>query len=78
MSPQSDIEHIRAKVRMVVTDNASFGLLSSGEKIAVGLVLDRTDLVHEWGSMLEFCQSTRSGVDAGRAPRAAGGLAVMT
>jgi hypothetical protein len=53
MSRQSDIEHIRAKVRMVVADEASFGLLSSGEKIAVGLVLDRLDLVHEWGSMLE-------------------------
>jgi hypothetical protein len=33
--------HIRAKVRMVVTDEQSFGILSTGERIAVAMVLDR-------------------------------------
>jgi hypothetical protein len=46
--------HIRAKVRMVVADERSFGVLSSGERIAVARVLDRRDLVERaWGSMLE-------------------------
>ena len=33
--------HIRAKVRMIVADEALFSVLSSGERIAVALVLDR-------------------------------------
>ena len=46
--------HIRAKVRMVVADTALFGVLSSGERIAVALVLDRYDLLQRaWGSMAE-------------------------
>ncbi len=45
---------IRNKVQMVVHDALSFGVLSTGERIAVALVLDRYDLVQEtWGSMLE-------------------------
>lgn len=36
---------IREKVRMVVTDEANFGVLSCGERIAVALVLDRYDLL---------------------------------
>ena len=45
---------IRTKVRMVVADEANFGLLSGGELIAVALVLDRYDLLQEaWGTMLE-------------------------
>jgi hypothetical protein len=45
---------IRDKVQMVVHDARSFGVLSTGERIAVALVLDRYDLVQEtWGSMLE-------------------------
>jgi hypothetical protein len=45
---------IRAKVQMVVHDEHSFGVLSTGERIAVALVLDRHDLLQEtWGSMLE-------------------------
>jgi hypothetical protein len=43
--------HIRAKVRIVSADIDSF---SSGEKIAVALVLDRFDLLtNHWGSILE-------------------------
>ena len=45
---------IRAKVRMVAHDPRSFGLLSTGERIAVAMVLDRYDLLQDaWGSMLE-------------------------
>ena len=46
--------HIRAKVRMVAADEALFGVLSSGERIAVALVLDRYDLLQRaWGAILE-------------------------
>ena len=44
---------IRAKARMVSADERSFGVLSAGEKIAVALVLDRHDMVHSWGTILE-------------------------
>ena len=45
---------IRAKVRMVAHDARSFGTLSTGERIAVAMVLDRYDLLQDaWGSMLE-------------------------
>lgn len=45
---------IREKVRMVIGDEALFGVLSSGERIAVALVLDRYDLLKRaWGSMAE-------------------------
>ena len=45
---------IRAKVQMVLADNNSFGVLSTGERIAVALVLDRYDLLdYAWGTMLE-------------------------
>jgi hypothetical protein len=45
---------IRAKVRMVALDEQSFGTLSTGERIAVAMVLDRYDLLQDaWGSMLE-------------------------
>lgn len=49
----SAVDQIRDKVRMVVRDESSFGVLSTGEKIAVALVLDRPDLVKWWGTMLE-------------------------
>lgn len=51
----SAVEQIRTCVRMVVSDEPSFGVLSTGEKIAVALVLDRKDLLDEcgWGTMLE-------------------------
>ena len=46
--------HIRAKVRMIVADEALFSVLSSGERIAVALVLDRYDLLQRaWGSIAE-------------------------
>lgn len=46
--------HIRSKVRMVVADKTSFGVLSTGERIAVAFVLDRYDLVQRaWGTMAE-------------------------
>jgi hypothetical protein len=45
---------IRAKVRLVAQAEQSFGTLSTGERIAVALVLDRYDLLQDaWGSMLE-------------------------
>ena len=45
---------IRDKVQMVVADEATFGVLSCGERIAVALVLDRYDLLrYAWGSMAE-------------------------
>lgn len=46
--------HIRAKVRAVVDNEAQFGVLSTGERIAVALVLDRYDLLQRaWGTMAE-------------------------
>lgn len=46
--------HICAKVRMVADDEALFGVLSTGERIAVALVLDRYDLLQRaWGSIAE-------------------------
>jgi len=45
--------HIRRNVQSVVADESNFGVLSSGEKIAVALVLDRYDLLERaWGTML--------------------------
>jgi hypothetical protein len=45
---------IRAKMQMITADKRSFGVLSTGERIAVAFVLDRYDLVKDtWGSMLE-------------------------
>jgi hypothetical protein len=46
--------HIRNKVKMVLADEANFGLLSCGERIAVALVLDRHDLLQwAWGTIAE-------------------------
>lgn len=58
MASLADIDvaerHIRSKVRMVVADKISFGVLSTGERIAVAFVLDRYDLVQRaWGTMAE-------------------------
>jgi hypothetical protein len=45
---------IREKVQMVAHDAHAFGVLSTGERIAVALVFDRYDLLQNtWGSMLE-------------------------
>ena len=45
---------IRAKVQLVVQRELNFATLSTGERIAVALVLDRYDLLQDvWGSMLE-------------------------
>ena len=49
----SAVEHIRSKVQMVVAHEKCFGVLSTGEKIAVGFVLDRPDLIKSWGTLLE-------------------------
>ncbi len=39
---------------MVARDARAFGVLSTGERIAVALVFDRQDLLHKaWGSTLE-------------------------
>jgi hypothetical protein len=52
--PIADAEaHIRRNVQSVVVDEDNFGMLSSGEKIAVALVLNRYDLLEQaWGTML--------------------------
>jgi hypothetical protein len=47
------IKQIRAKVRGVVADREFFGVLSTGEKCAVALVLDDPELMHRWGSALD-------------------------
>lgn len=45
---------IRAKVRTVLADQDAFGVLSTGERIAVALVLNRYDLLEStWGTILE-------------------------
>jgi hypothetical protein len=45
---------IRDKVRMVIADEKQFGVLSSGERIAVAVVLDRVDLLQRaWGTIAE-------------------------
>ena len=45
---------IRSKVKMVLADEKLFGALSTGEKIAVALVLDRYDLLLQaWGTVAE-------------------------
>jgi hypothetical protein len=45
---------IRSMVRMVVADETRFGVLSTGEQIAVALVLDRYDLLQRaWGTIAE-------------------------
>jgi hypothetical protein len=50
----SAIEQIRQKARSVVANERSFGVLSTGEKIAVAFVLDRPDLIKScWGTLLE-------------------------
>lgn len=49
----SAIDQIIEKVQAVVDDPQSFGVLSTGEKLAVALVLDRPDLLKWWGTMLE-------------------------
>lgn len=57
-------EQIRAKVRQLHPEQdaegkwrvpeGSFGVLSTGERIAVAMVLDRYDLIRSyWGTMLE-------------------------
>lgn len=55
MSPRNlaTEKEIRAKVRMVVANKRSFGVLSTGEKLAVALVLDRPDLWKFWGTALD-------------------------
>jgi hypothetical protein len=54
MSQVSGAEaQIRAKVRMIVADESLWGVLSTGERVAVALVLDRPDLLTFWGTMLE-------------------------
>jgi hypothetical protein len=59
---------IRAKVRMVVADESLWGVLSTGERVAVALVLDRPDLLTFW----ERCSSRLSGsARSGHKPRCA-------
>lgn len=52
-NPQT-METIRRLVAAVEQDEPHIGVLSTGERIAVALVLDRYDLLKEyWGTMLE-------------------------
>jgi hypothetical protein len=44
---------IRAKLQMVLANKDNFGVLSTGERIAVAMVLNRFDLVSKYGSILE-------------------------
>ena len=58
MASLADIDvaerHIRSKVRRVVADETFFGVLSTGERIAVAFVLDRYDLLQRaWGTIAE-------------------------
>jgi hypothetical protein len=47
-------DHILTKVKMVLKDGSNFASLSTGERIAVAMVLDRKDLLDRcWGTMLE-------------------------
>jgi hypothetical protein len=47
------VAQIRDKVRLVAADPAYFGVLSTGEKCAVALVLDDPELCKWWGTMLD-------------------------
>jgi len=38
---------------MVVVHERSCGVLSTGEKVAVGFVLDRPDLIKSYGTLIE-------------------------
>ena len=49
----SVIEQIRAKVRAVQKRESNVQMLSTSEKIAVGLVLDRPEIVGQYGTLLE-------------------------
>jgi hypothetical protein len=45
---------ILSKVRLYANANSNFGTMSTGERIAVALVLDRPDLMEKaWGTMAE-------------------------
>jgi hypothetical protein len=47
-------EQILCKVRLYADDKSSFDTMSTGERIAVALVLDRPDLMEQaWGTMAE-------------------------
>lgn len=47
-------KQIRAHVRSFLANQARFGTLSTGERIAVAVVLDRYDLIQRaWGTIAE-------------------------
>jgi hypothetical protein len=46
-------QQLRAKVRDVMAREATFGVLSTGEKVGVALVLNRPDLIAEYGTILD-------------------------
>ena len=51
---QAAARQIRAKVCLTVADERLFGVLSTGERIAVAVVLDRYDLIQRaWGTIAE-------------------------
>jgi methyl coenzyme M reductase beta subunit len=57
-------EQIRAQVRMVAKDEPSIGILSTGERLAVALVLNRFDMLAGY-TMIEAVE--RLGADWFRA-----------
>ncbi len=47
-------KQIRGHVRSFLANQGRFGTLSTGERIAVAVVLDRYDLIHRaWGTVAE-------------------------
>ncbi|MDB6090693.1 MAG: hypothetical protein JWN85_3477 [Gammaproteobacteria bacterium] len=56
-------EQIHAKVKMVAGDETTFGVLSTGERIAVALVLERYDLLQRAsGPVLESIDRLGAGL----------------
>jgi hypothetical protein len=47
------VDQIRRAVRLVKADVRTFASLSTGERLAVALVLDRYELVKAYGTMLD-------------------------
>ena len=48
----SDLEHLHRKAWDVFNDPEERGVLSTGERLAVALILDRADWLKEWGYTL--------------------------
>jgi hypothetical protein len=51
--PKSIENALKGKARMVLADERAIGVLSTGERIAVAFILDRSDLFPHGYSMLD-------------------------